>query len=112
MAHALREADRLYRVIAGTGSWSGKAYDRTRPPLSRKTLAALSAAAGQNLLTTCGQHALAEAVAALAHEAAWLISTFHGSSPTSLAIPPEPADSKKLLFIRGLNQNAGPFDLA
>ncbi len=47
--------------------------------LGRKALAALGTAAGNNLLAAGRQHALAKAVAALAHEAAGLISAFHGT---------------------------------
>jgi len=49
--------------------------------LGRQALAALGAAAGDDLLATCGQHTLAEAVAAFAHEAAGLICAFHATSP-------------------------------
>ena len=47
--------------------------------LRRQTLAALGAAARENANTAWGLHPLAEAMAAFAHEAAWLISTFHVS---------------------------------
>lgn len=56
-------------------------------PLGRQALAAFGAAASQNLLTTGGKHALAEAVAALAHEAAGLISAFHATSPSNQKPP-------------------------
>lgn len=49
--------------------------------LGRQALAAFGAAAGENFLATCGQHTLAEAVAAFAHKAAGLICAFHATSP-------------------------------
>lgn len=47
--------------------------------LGRKALAALGAAASENFLATSGQHALTEAVTALANDAARLIRALHGS---------------------------------
>ena len=49
----------------------------SRPTLCRKPLAALGPAAGDDANATNSRHTLAEAVAALAHEAAWLIGPFH-----------------------------------
>ena len=50
---------------------------RTDTALSREALTALGATASENANATRRLHALAEAVAALTHEAAWLIRTFH-----------------------------------
>ena len=66
-----------------------------RSKLGRKTLAALGAAARENLLTACGQHALAKAVAALAHEAARLIGTFHGRLRRVLCLSQEARQTSK-----------------
>ena len=43
----------------------------------RKALAAFGAAAANDFLSASGQHALAEAMAALADKSAWLIRAFH-----------------------------------
>ena len=45
--------------------------------LGRKALAAFGAAAANDFLSASGQHALAEAMAALADKSAWLIRAFH-----------------------------------
>ncbi|MBB6221544.1 hypothetical protein GGI64_004525 [Rhizobium leguminosarum] len=47
------------------------------PALSRKTLAALRAAAGDDLAATLGRHARTEAVATLANKLGWLVGTLH-----------------------------------
>jgi polysaccharide deacetylase 2 family uncharacterized protein YibQ len=49
--------------------------------LSRQFLAALRAAASQNLTATGSSHARAKTVAALAYQFAGLIGTFHISFP-------------------------------
>jgi len=46
--------------------------------LGRQALAALSATAGENLLTALGGHAAPEAMATLTHQFARLICTLHG----------------------------------
>ena len=56
--------------------------------LGREALAALGAAASEDLLTAGGQHPLAEAVAALANQAARLIGAFHRTSPSTSREPP------------------------
>ena len=50
----------------------------TQPKLCRKAFTAFGATAGNNPNATNGRHALAEAMAAFAHEAARLIGAFHG----------------------------------
>lgn len=47
--------------------------------LGREPFTALGTAASQNSETANGRHAFAEAVAALANKAAWLIRAFHGN---------------------------------
>ena len=73
---------RVLSVTSGTGFTTllsaRKELRASRDERSgRKALAALGAAARQNLDAASGLHALAEAVAALAHEAARLIGAFH-----------------------------------
>lgn len=53
---------------------------RRTGPLGREALAALGAAAGQNVTATHGRHAGAEAVAALADEFRGLISALHDTN--------------------------------
>ena len=73
------------REAAATSAGAGYSRRRTcrpvqRRPLCRKALAALRAAAGNNLGAAGRQHPLAKAVAALANKLAGLIGTFHGQS--------------------------------
>jgi hypothetical protein len=92
----------LHRSDGGAKAW------RDGARLSREALAALGAATGKNLLPASSQHTLAEAVAALAHEAARLISAFHGRlRQVGWPYRRDRQVGEKLLFIRGLNQNAG-----
>lgn len=61
----------------------------------RKALTALGTTAGQNAYAARGLHALAEAVAALAHEAAWLIRTFHVRLRALSAVAPVSLQARK-----------------
>jgi len=79
------------------------------PGLRREALAALGPAACKNPLTAGGQHALAEAVAALANKAARLIRAFHGYLRSSLLAAPSEGTSWQIAFVfRRLRKAAAP----
>lgn len=71
-----------------------KLLGEARLGLGRKALTALGAATSENLLTAGRQHALAEAVAALANNAARLIRALHGKSPSNV-LRSDPALDRK-----------------
>src|SRR6185312_11327899 len=71
-------------AAAGEGMWgrgpSAPDPDRVREgALGRQPLAALGAAAVQDLAAVLGRHAQAEAMTALTHEAARLVGALHGT---------------------------------
>lgn len=80
--------------------------------LGREALATLGAAARKNLLTASGQHALAEAVAALAHDAARLISTFHGRLRQVPGLYRQTAGKQKMIIFPWLKSKSEPLMLA
>lgn len=85
------------------GSVSMAGASETCPcQLGRKALAALGTATSDDLLAAGGEHALAEAVAALTHEAAWLIGTFHGNLRTCYDAALTDANGQLLIFFNGL----------
>lgn len=76
--------------------------------LRRQALAAFGAATGKDLLSAGGQHALAEAVAALAHEAAWLIGAFHGRLRQVWGRLAGSAGKRKMIVYPWLKSTRGP----
>lgn len=77
--------------------------------LGRQTLAALRAATGENLLTTGGQHALAEAVTALANNTARLIRALHGSlRPNKFRFHRDAREKRIMLLFPMVRKAAAP----
>jgi len=98
------------RAVSGTARFvKSRTIESLRPSLGRKALAAFGTTTCKNLLAASGQHALAEAVAALADKAARLIRALHGSlRPNTLRLNPTRDRVRILFYFRGLETTAAP----
>jgi hypothetical protein len=79
--------------------------------LSGKALAALGAAAGDDLLAVHGRHAGTEAVAALADEGARLICAFHHGRLRKTYASGEPGTRPKVQHPTRINDDKRPKDI-
>lgn len=104
--HAYEQACRQSLPARKCSDWSEAARAVS---LGRQTLAALRATTGENLLTASGQHALAEAVTALANNTARLIRALHGSlRPNEVRFHRDAREKRIMLLFPMVRKAAAP----